>query len=130
MKTRSKIFGVNHPASEWTAELLILADGRVLARNLTPALAQVLREVNPDDAGMSRRAAGIESSPHSSQSDIKLAKSPAPTAGRAGSPLPAASHGRFSALRGLSALPQTELDAALHSSPPPESSIGLPPTSR
>ena len=45
-----------------TAELLILADGRILARNLTPALARVLREVNPDDAGMSRRAGEFKSS--------------------------------------------------------------------
>ncbi len=49
-----------------TTELLILADGRILARNLTPALARVLREVNPDDAGMSRRAGEFKSSPHSS----------------------------------------------------------------
>jgi hypothetical protein len=62
MKTGSNIRGVNHPAGEWTSELLILADGRVLARNLTPALARVLREVNPDDAGMSHRAAECQSS--------------------------------------------------------------------
>jgi hypothetical protein len=51
----------------------------------------------------------------SHQDGTKLAKSPVPTAGRAGSPLPAVSHGRFSALRGLSALPRIDLDAALGS---------------
>jgi hypothetical protein len=66
MKTGTKITGVNHPAGEWTTELLILADGRILARNLTPALAQVLREVNPEDAGMSQRAGGSEPSSRSS----------------------------------------------------------------
>ena len=63
MKTPSKNGRVKRPAREVTAELLILADGRVLARNLTPALAQVLREVNPDDTAMGRRAAGDTSPP-------------------------------------------------------------------
>jgi hypothetical protein len=45
-----------------------------------------------------------------SQGCLKLAKSPVPTAG---SPLPAASHGQFAALRGLIALPRIELEAAL-----------------
>ena len=35
-----------------------------MARNLTPALARVLREVNPDDAGMSRRAARNQPTSH------------------------------------------------------------------
>jgi hypothetical protein len=64
MKTKPKISGVNQSAAEQTTELLILADGRILARNLTPALARVLRAVNPDDAGMSRRAAAFKSSSH------------------------------------------------------------------
>jgi hypothetical protein len=50
------------------------------------------------------------------QGGIRLAKSPVPTAGRAGSPLPAASHDRFAALRGLSALPRIELDETLRKS--------------
>ena len=37
-------------------ELLILADGRVLMHNLTPAMAAVLRELNPDDESMQERA--------------------------------------------------------------------------
>ena len=37
-------------------ELLILSDGRVLAHNLTPAMADVLRAVNPYDVSLRRRA--------------------------------------------------------------------------
>jgi hypothetical protein len=39
-----------------TAEFLILSDGTVLAHNLTPAMADVLRVLNPDDPVMSHRA--------------------------------------------------------------------------
>jgi len=39
-----------------SAELLILPDGRILTHNLTPAMAKVLRELNPDDEQMNRRA--------------------------------------------------------------------------
>lgn len=38
------------------AELLILPDGRILAHNLTPAVAKVLRELNPDDEQIKQRA--------------------------------------------------------------------------
>lgn len=41
-------------------EILILADGRVLAHNLTPALAAVLRKLNPGDASMRQRARDLE----------------------------------------------------------------------
>jgi hypothetical protein len=37
-------------------ELLILADGRILTHNLTPAMAAVLRELNPEDEPMQARA--------------------------------------------------------------------------
>ena len=37
-------------------ELLILADGRILTHNLTPAMAAVLRELNPEDEPMRLRA--------------------------------------------------------------------------
>jgi hypothetical protein len=40
-----------------TAELLIRPDGKVLAHNLTPEVAAVLRELNPDDEQMKQRAA-------------------------------------------------------------------------
>jgi hypothetical protein len=39
------------------SEFLILADGRILAHNLTPVMADVLAELNPADTAMSRRAA-------------------------------------------------------------------------
>ena len=38
------------------SEFLILSDGTVLAHNLTPAMADVLRTLNPKDHIMSRRA--------------------------------------------------------------------------
>lgn len=37
------------------SDLLILADGRILAHNLTPAMARVLAELMPDDESMRRR---------------------------------------------------------------------------
>ena len=37
-------------------EILIEADGRIFAHNLTPALAAVLAELNPDDETMRTRA--------------------------------------------------------------------------
>jgi hypothetical protein len=39
-----------------SGEILILPDGRILAHNITPALARVLSELNPDDAAMRQRA--------------------------------------------------------------------------
>jgi hypothetical protein len=44
-------------------EILILTDGRVLTHNLTPAVAAVLRELNPDDEPMRQRAQDLESEP-------------------------------------------------------------------
>ncbi|MHB8522696.1 MAG: hypothetical protein ACYDH9_18315 [Limisphaerales bacterium] len=50
-----------HPAgpdcSSVTTELLILDDGRVLAHNLTPAVADLLSGLNPADESMKQRAA-------------------------------------------------------------------------
>ena len=43
-------------AGQPDSELLILPDGRVLAHQLTPALATVLRELNPEDDTMKHRA--------------------------------------------------------------------------
>jgi hypothetical protein len=40
-----------------TTELLILADGRVLVHNLTPAFAQILQNLNAEDELMNQRAA-------------------------------------------------------------------------
>jgi hypothetical protein len=38
-------------------EILILPDGKILAHNLTPAMAGVLTGLNPADQAMDRRAA-------------------------------------------------------------------------
>lgn len=40
-----------------TSDFLILSDGTVLAHNLTPAMAAILKRVNPRDANMCKRAA-------------------------------------------------------------------------
>ncbi len=40
-----------------SAELLILPDGKILAHNLTPEVAAVLRELNSGDKQMKQRAA-------------------------------------------------------------------------
>ena len=50
-----------------SAEILILPDGRILAHNITPAVAAVLAELNPDDESMRLRAASLSASPASSQ---------------------------------------------------------------
>jgi hypothetical protein len=38
------------------SEILILAGGRILAHNITPLMAKVLSELNPEDEAMRRRA--------------------------------------------------------------------------
>jgi hypothetical protein len=38
------------------SEILILADGKIFAHNLTPEMARVLTELNPADKRMRRRA--------------------------------------------------------------------------
>ena len=38
------------------SEVLILPDGKILAHNITPAMARVLTELNPKDEAMSHRA--------------------------------------------------------------------------
>ena len=40
-----------------SSELLILPDGRILVHNLTPTMASVLRELNPDDDTIQPRVA-------------------------------------------------------------------------
>jgi hypothetical protein len=39
-----------------TTEFLILADGRILVHNITPTMAAILSELNPDDEQMCERA--------------------------------------------------------------------------
>jgi hypothetical protein len=43
-------------AKKAVSEILILADGNILAHNITPALADVLAGLDPADEAMSRRA--------------------------------------------------------------------------
>jgi hypothetical protein len=42
------------------SEFLILPDGKILAHNITPVMAQVLAKLNPTDDAMSRRASGTD----------------------------------------------------------------------
>lgn len=53
MKTETSL---RSQKSDEHGELLILANGKVLAHNVTPALARVLAALDPDDAAMDRRA--------------------------------------------------------------------------
>jgi hypothetical protein len=39
-----------------TSELLLLPDGRILAQNITPTMAKLLSELNPEDKLMRQRA--------------------------------------------------------------------------
>ena len=41
------------------SEILIRADGRIFAHNITPAMARVLSELDPANEAMSRRAAKV-----------------------------------------------------------------------
>jgi len=43
------------PEPESRCELLIMPDGKIFAHNLTPAMALVLSELNPDDEAIKRR---------------------------------------------------------------------------
>jgi hypothetical protein len=38
------------------SDLLLLPDGRLLVHNLTPAMAELLRQLNPDDQTLRKRA--------------------------------------------------------------------------
>ena len=44
------------PAPTEAASILILADGRILARNVTPAIAAALLALDPDNAELAARA--------------------------------------------------------------------------
>jgi hypothetical protein len=48
-----------HPPTQPPTELLILDDGRILAHYLSPALAEVLSSLNPNDEPMKLRAARL-----------------------------------------------------------------------
>jgi len=47
--------------SETHTELLILADGRILVHNLTPAMAALLHELDPRGRSMKDRASVVRS---------------------------------------------------------------------
>jgi len=53
--------------SRSSAEILILPDGRILAHNITPAVAAVLAGLAPDDEPMRLRAASLYASTTSAQ---------------------------------------------------------------
>ena len=46
---------------EDTTEFLILADGRLMVHNITPTMAAILSELNPNDELMRQRAHAIDS---------------------------------------------------------------------
>ena len=45
------------PETTEESSILILADGRILARNVTPAIAEVLLALQPDNSELALRAA-------------------------------------------------------------------------
>jgi hypothetical protein len=49
------------PDSSAATDFMILADGTIYARNLTPDLARILAALNPHDATMAARAASAHS---------------------------------------------------------------------
>ena len=44
------------PVEKPVSEILILVDGRILAHNISPAMAGVLSELDPADGAMKQRA--------------------------------------------------------------------------
>ena len=54
MKQEPKLAGKER--NELMSELLILPDGRVLVHSLTPGMASILSELNPEDASIQPRA--------------------------------------------------------------------------
>ncbi len=47
------------PQPEATTEILLLPDGQVLVHNLTPTMAAILAELNPNDRAMKIRSAPV-----------------------------------------------------------------------
>ena len=58
MNTRKTRKPVMRTPEKTVCEMLILPDGRILAHNLSAALAGLLAELNPGDGAMNRRAGG------------------------------------------------------------------------
>lgn len=64
MKTRAASnYAATIEDGQSSAEILILPDGRILAHNITPAVAALLTELNPDDPAMRLRAAALPAIP-------------------------------------------------------------------
>jgi hypothetical protein len=61
MKPNTKDSNMPTTRSASTAELLIQADGKILAHNLTPAVAELLSAINPLDELMKKRSQAIQS---------------------------------------------------------------------
>ncbi len=51
-------------ARDSVSEILVLSDGRIFAHNISPAMAVVLAELNPEDEAMRRRANLRKNSPN------------------------------------------------------------------
>jgi hypothetical protein len=56
MKRAKNNYAATRDDRQSSGELLILPDGRVLAHNITPALAEILAALDPADENMRRRA--------------------------------------------------------------------------
>jgi hypothetical protein len=56
MKHQTRKRRTKSSAGKSVSEILILADGGILAHNISPMMAGVLAEMNPADEAMSRRA--------------------------------------------------------------------------
>lgn len=70
-KTAAKIpnnYAAAREEGRGSAELLILPDGRILAHNITPAMAALLAELAPDDPDMRRRADALSTPPSATAS--------------------------------------------------------------
>jgi hypothetical protein len=69
MKRAESNFAATREEARSTCELLLLPDGRILAHNITPALARLLADLDPaseamrDRAALSVRSAGEASPP-------------------------------------------------------------------
>jgi hypothetical protein len=61
MKPNTESPNVPTTRSASTIELLIQADGKILAHNLTPAMAELLSAINPLDERMKKRSQAIKS---------------------------------------------------------------------
>ena len=69
---------VNFSAGPGSAELLLLPDGRILAHNITPALAALLAELAPGDEAMRLRASACSPVPPPPAPVIRSALLPRP----------------------------------------------------